>query len=167
MASDDDTARICREIGARIASRMAELKIDDSRLAYKLAVGIDSVRKYRAGSYLRQFVKLIEIADALQTTPNQLLGVGESAPQPPEGQSAASEREAFRGLLEAVVLALSELPLEEARPAAQAALELLDSPALRNTRIPQADIARILGAHVIPQLLTPEREGESFPQPRK
>jgi hypothetical protein len=154
-ANNKDAAQISREIGARIAKRMAELKLSDADIAARSAIGHESIRNYRYGRDMKQLTRVLDLTRALEWTPNDLFRVGEGGGG--TAQLSEGEKEAAKGLLEAMFIALRGMALEEARPLAETVLKLLDDPALRSSGISPKDTARILGMHVISQFMPPKR----------
>ena len=107
--------------------------------------GVDAIRKIEAGtSGSDGFVKLLKLAEILQSTPNDLLEVRDSS------------EEAIRGLLEGIALAFDR-PLEQAAPLAEILLKVLNSPDIRNTGIPLRDSARSVGSFEARQFLRKEK----------
>ena len=95
----------------------------------------ESLKEARSGA--KQFIKLTEIAQALGTTPNRILGIHEGL-----------EWEAIRGVLEAIFLEFGK-SLDEAKRLAECALSAMDSPAVRESGGPIADSARTQGLRLM------------------
>jgi DNA-binding Xre family transcriptional regulator len=64
-------------IAKRLESRMAEIEIDEEKLASILSVTKDTVYKLVRGETVKRWVYLTKVSQALQTSPNNLLGFGE------------------------------------------------------------------------------------------
>lgn len=126
------------EVGARIRDLREAKRMSQSELAARLCLVPDAIRKLERGtSGAKQFIKLTEIAQILGTTPNQILGVQESL-----------EREAIRGVLEAIFLEFGK-SLDDAKRLAECALSAMDSPAVRESSGPIADNARSQGLRLM------------------
>jgi transcriptional regulator with XRE-family HTH domain len=146
MANTREFRQKCAEVGARIRAFRESVGMDRAELARQLSLTDDALRKAERGETgVTQFVKLAELASALRVTPNAILGFQDPV-----------EREAFKGLLEAAFVA-QRMPLEQARPLAEVALRVLDSPELHNSGIPLSDSARSIGLYVIRRFLTREQ----------
>lgn len=147
MASAKEFQARCEQFGAKIKRLRISMKLTQRELGARLSIGGDAVGKIEMGiGGAKQFVKLADIASTLNTTPNFLLGIRETP-----------ERSAFKGLLQAAFVARG-IPLEQARPLAEAALRVLDSPEIRSNDISPEDTARTIGVWAIRQLLPQEPE---------
>ncbi len=130
----DDTAsigeieRLCGEIGGLIAGLREARHMGQVQLA-------------RAGDNVRQIVKL----STQRLTANEILGFHET-----------SEREAFRGIMEAGLQSCG-LSLEQTPTLAEAALEVLDSPEIHKRGVTTRDAARTLAIDVIHQFFEQNR----------
>lgn len=112
--------------------------MSQSELAARLCLIPDAIRKLERGtSGAKQFIKLTEIAQALGTTPNRMLGVQEGL-----------EKEAIRGVLEAIFLEFGK-SLDEAKRLAECALSAMNSPTVRESGGPIADSARTQGRRLM------------------
>jgi transcriptional regulator with XRE-family HTH domain len=146
MADTREFQQRCVEVGARIRAFREALGWSEAQLGERLSLGPDAIRKAeKGGSGVTQFVKLAELARALGTTPNAILGIQEMP-----------ERDAVMGLLQAAFVDRG-MTLEQARPIAEAVLTVLDSPELRNAGIPLEDSTRSVGLYVIRQFLSREQ----------
>jgi transcriptional regulator with XRE-family HTH domain len=131
----------CAQIGARIRTLREAKGLSQAELGVQLSLGGDAVRKWEGGINIDSYAELVDLVRALGCTPNDLFIDIAEVPGPPE-------RDVIKGLLEGVCLALGR-PLEQAQPLAEAALEVLDNPSVRNTGSPLRDSARILAADAV------------------
>jgi transcriptional regulator with XRE-family HTH domain len=62
-------------IGARLGERIKEVRTSPEKLAAELGVTRDTIYRAMRGETVLSWVKLARIANALKTTPNDLIGV--------------------------------------------------------------------------------------------
>lgn len=144
MATTRETTQIRTEIGARIASLLERNKLDE-RALIRAGYSSEVLRKQLKGQNVAQFAKLIELANALKATPNDILGFERGDP-----------RDAVIGIIEAVGL-MRGLPPEQAAPFAEAVAKALDSLAIRSTGSPLRDTARTVGIVAIEKFFQPKQ----------
>ena len=70
----DEARKTASEIGGRIRAFRERAGLSSSQLANRLGVTEDAVARMQRGESVGQFIKLIAMADALNITPNDLLG---------------------------------------------------------------------------------------------
>jgi transcriptional regulator with XRE-family HTH domain len=71
----DATNEEARRIGARVAKLRDRLKLTNDKIGAQIGVTGDAVKKIVDGSSATQYAKLKRLAEVLETTPNDLLGV--------------------------------------------------------------------------------------------
>ena len=163
MVENEKFTALAKAIGAKIKELRLERGYSTAgKLALALNVSPDAVKAYEKGENLTQFIKLIELARILRTTPNIILGVADDPPHQAgrlvediEAQ-LRSDDELFEAVITGALLGL-RFPLEEAAPYAAAALEALHSPAVRNTGKDRLDIARIVAQHAVGRIAPQEK----------
>jgi transcriptional regulator with XRE-family HTH domain len=68
-----------KEMGQRIRLRRTEMQLSQSELGTKLGVSFQQVQKYEKGVNRVSGTRLVQIARAIDTTPNFLLGWGDKS----------------------------------------------------------------------------------------
>lgn len=116
VVKDSEAARI----GARIAAARDRLGLSNEELGQRIGLALPSVKKLVGGEASTNFAKLITIAKALNTSPNELLGFEANASFPAEQ---------LRGVLEAL-LASQGVEESRIRKLTAATLRALQAPSL-------------------------------------
>jgi transcriptional regulator with XRE-family HTH domain len=69
-----------KAIGARVRAARDRLELTRPQLAQKLDLDHETIKKYETGERVTQWVQLAKVAEALKTSPNELLGFPEVDP---------------------------------------------------------------------------------------
>jgi transcriptional regulator with XRE-family HTH domain len=141
MATTREHKRLVGEIAKKIRVLREGKDMDHARLGAILGIGPDAVRKMEGGVSLSSYVKIIELAKALGTTPNEILDF-------PESSDRLTDREIFQGLMEGSFMQRG-LPLAEAEALATLVLEVIDRPAVRSEGTSPRQNARTLALDVV------------------
>lgn len=72
--SDEGDDRDAKQIGARVEARMKDLNIKPEELGKTLGLTKNAVEKMVGGASVKGWIKLIKLARALRSSPNELLG---------------------------------------------------------------------------------------------
>jgi transcriptional regulator with XRE-family HTH domain len=73
------TEQLDQEVGARVRARRRELRMSQTKLGDRLGVTFQQVQKYERGVNRISASALVVIAEALQCTPQDLLGVTDTS----------------------------------------------------------------------------------------
>jgi transcriptional regulator with XRE-family HTH domain len=137
MNQMDKNSLMGQEISLRIKQRMKSLGLTNRDLGERISLTEPSVKKLLSGGSSVQFVKLRRLAEALETTPNHLLGVSET-----DGSSAERSRALLGAAIEAALRTLGDLKQEHAQALTQAILSIPDKPAIVSADLDEEAAAR-------------------------
>jgi transcriptional regulator with XRE-family HTH domain len=135
MAPQREHRRLSDAIAKRIHDLRVKKGMDHAQLGAALGQSPDVTRKAEAGQHLTSYIKLIELARVLDTTPNEILGVG-------------WDYDVILGLLEGTLMSRG-MPPGEAEALARTVLEVLDSPEVRSEGSSPRENARLLARCLI------------------
>jgi transcriptional regulator with XRE-family HTH domain len=120
-----------KAIAKRIKDRMEKIGLKDEGLAVLLGVTTDTIYKLLRGETVKRWLNLIKVSQALQTSPNELLGFDEH-----------DTRSRLRKFLDASYRGLGLSPTQ-AQNYTTLFLEALDKPPDPEEPVPEDELLRL------------------------